>query len=296
MASGDDWDDADREALEPFARDLDAMRERHRHDLPIDVLRAARADALPEELQKKAGERLTSSAWARTLVDGADQAEPTLDAASADRILARIDNGSNAESTSRRPMRTWALALGSLAAVLAIAVVFWRHSSTTTTVAPQPVATAVTQPPSPPVFALELTKPDVKLTPAALLLRGEGSGRFVDDIAPGVSAFRAGDFDTAARVFETLGARYPKSVEVPFYLGVSRLFLNDGPAAVRSLESARALNDESFEDDVTWYLAVAYERAGDRAKAGELVDGLCREKSASASRACAAATKLRAGQ
>jgi hypothetical protein len=295
MAAGDDWDDTEHEALEPFAREVADMRDRHRHDPPLDVLRAARAGALPDDLQPKADAYLESSPWAQTLVSAADEAEPALDSLSADRLLARIEKDRRTDvDDARRPAWKWALALGSLAAAAVVVVMVWRPSSKTL-VAPRPSTTQTTQTTATarPAFALELTVPEIKMTSAALVRRGEGAARFVDDIAPALNAFRAGDYDAAARMFDALRASYSTSVEVPFYLGVSRLFLNNAPAAAQSLESARALNDASFEDDVAWYLAVAYERAGERSRAAALIDGLCGGKSAYASRACAAATSMR---
>jgi predicted Zn-dependent protease len=294
MAAGDDWDDTERDALEPFAREVTHIRERHRHDPPLDVLRAARAGVLPDDLQQKADAHLESSPWSRTLVDGADEAEPTLDPASVDRLLARIENDRRPAMDNRRPTWKWALALGSLAAAVAVAVIVWRQSSKP--IEPRSTTTQTAQisaAPARPAFALQLTPPEIKMTPAVLLRRGEDTSQFVDDVAPALNAFRAGDYDAAARRFDALRAKYSSSVEVPFYLGVSRLFLDDAPAAARSLESARALNDQSFDDDVMWYLAVAYERSGERTRAAALVDGLCRGQSPYASRACAAATTLR---
>ena len=112
-------------------------------------------------------------------------------------------------------------------------------------------------------------------------------------MAPGLNAYRAGDYDTAARELEALQPRYPKSVEIMFYLGISRLFLDDAPAAVRALESARALNDDSFNDDVAWYLAVADERAGAPDQSRALLDGLCGGKGVFAARACSAVSSFR---
>src|SRR5262249_27162583 len=134
----------------------------------------------------------------------------------------------------------------------------------------------------------------VKLTAMALVVRGEGtSGKFVDEAVAGLNAYRTGDYASAARELEAIQPRYPKSVEIPFYVGVSRLFLNDVPAAMAALESARALSAESFNDDIAWYLAVASERTGERERARAWLDGLCRGTSEYSARACDASSKLR---
>jgi hypothetical protein len=282
-----DWNDIEHEALDPLARELADLRERHHADPTLDQLRAARAGALPDEIQDSIAAHLESSAWSRALVEGADDVSEPLDAATTDRLLSRIRQQAH---TAERPLgrrRSWAavLAVGSIAAVLVVAVFVWRRSAPARQESP---AAAVS-----PVFALQLTKPDVKLTPAALLVRGEGRGQFVDDVAAGLNAYRAGDYATAARELENVQPKYPGSIEIPFYLGVSRLFLNDAVAAVRALESARALNEPTFADDVEWYLAVANERAGSTAQSRTLLEGLCNRKGAHASDACAAMTNRR---
>jgi hypothetical protein len=291
-----DWDDAEREALDPVTAELRGLQERHRHDPPVDLLRAARADVLPGELQEKLVEHLGSSAWSRTLAESGDHVEPTLDAPAADRLLARMQREANRNpADEHRGRRVWmpALAVVSLAAIL-IAVIVWRDSASPTRSAkspqPPPQSTELRQP----TFVLELVKPSVKLTPAALVLRGEGNtGRFVDDVAPGLNAYRDGEYGAAVRALEAVQPRYPMSVEIPFYLGVSRLFLNQVPAAAQALESARGLNDESFNDDAAWYLAVAYERMGARERTWTLLDSLCNGKSSYAGSACAGASRLR---
>lgn len=292
-----DWDDDEREALDPLAADLEDARERHRHDPPLDVLRAARAEALPETLQQQTIEHLASSTWSRALVDGADDGDASLDPASVDRLLTRITQDAKRGAVPGRRWRwIWApaLTLASIALVAA-AVVLWRNQTPRAPEVEQDTAAPAAATPAPrPSFRLSLDKPDVKLTALALVLRGESnSGRFADDVAPGLNAYRAGDYQTAARDLEGLKSRYPKSVEIPFYLGISRLFLGDAAAAVTALESARAMNDDSFNDEAKWYLAVAYERVGRLDRARALLDRLCAGNGPFAARACAAVNTLR---
>jgi len=88
-----------------------------------------------------------------------------------------------------------------------------------------------------------------------------------------------------------LAGTHPESVEVWFYLGVSRLFLADNEA-VGALEHARQLNDETFSADIAWYLAIAYERAGKIADARDVLHRLCQAGGSAAPRACAAESAL----
>jgi len=293
-----DWDDVEREALEPLSDELAAVADRHCHDPPLDVLRAARAEALPDALQERTIEHLDSSAWSRALVEGTDEADASLDAASMERLLVRVKKDmKSGPAPERRRYWMWApaLALASVALV-AIAIVLWRDRTPPAVARRETVQPTVQSPkqPAQPAFRLPLDKPDVRLTPLALVLRGEGStGRFADDVAPGLNAYRAGEYETAARDLEALRPRYPKSVEIMFYLGISRLFLDDAAAAVPALESARALNDDAFNDDVAWYLAVAYERIGAPDRSRALLDGLCGGKGPFAARACSAAANFR---
>ena len=292
-----DWDDIERQALDPLAKELADLRERHRGDPPLDQLRAADADALPDETQQRMAAHLESSAWSRALVEGANDPDVALDATAADHLLSRIQqDATRAEHSASRQSR-WApiLTFASLAALVLVAVFLWRRSvppmqPPTTTAAPS--APSASQPAAP-VFALELTKPDVKLTPSALLVRGEGGSRFVDDIAAALNAYRAGAYADAARELEAVQPKHPKSVEIPFYLGVSRLFLDDPSGAVSALESARATKEPTFAHDIEWYLAVAYERAGRTDRSRLLLESLCKGANAHSARACAAARSPR---
>ena len=290
----DDWDEDERRALKGLEHELDQLHARHRDDPPFELLRAADADALPEPLQGAIAEHLEQSAWSRALVEGGADADATLDADDQQRLFARIQRSSRATpAASFWRARFWIPALAA-AAVLIVMVGVFRRSGPDLDQRPLPPAesqVAIAQPA--PVFRLPLDKPDVKLTPAALVLRSEGrDARFVDDIAPALTAYRASDYSEADRRFAVLETRYPKSVEVAFYRGVSQLFLNDPRAAILSLQSARRLDDDAFAAEIGRYLAVASERAGDVARARAELDSLCRAKSAYAPRACEAAATI----
>ena len=147
---------------------------------------------------------------------------------------------------------------------------------------------------TPVAFTLPLDKPDVKLTATALVLRSDGrNASFVDQIAPAINAYRANNYAEADKQFAALESRYSKSVEIAFYRGIARLFLNDASGAVQRLQAARRLDDETFAPDIAWYLAVAHERAGQRTRARAELDTLCKGASAYASQACEAAARLK---
>jgi hypothetical protein len=136
---------------------------------------------------------------------------------------------------------------------------------------------------------LLLRKPEATLSLAALTWRGNGSeNQLVNDLKVPMDAFRASDFARAASAFSALESKYPDSVEVFFYGGVSQLFLNDPARAAALLERASALADSVFAPRVSWYRAVAATRLDRTADARALLEALCRDNGDYAAQACGA--------
>jgi hypothetical protein len=291
----DQLDDAERRALQGLEREFDELRARHRDDPAFELLRAARAGALSKPLQQSVTEHLDRSAWSRALVEEDAEAEPEWNEDSAQRVLSRITRSAQPPRVPRWYMRPWLPALAA-AAVLVVMVGLLRSGSSPVSVERQPPrADAPAPPAAAPTFALSFEKPEVKLTPQALVLRSEaGQARFVDDIAPALEAYRQNRYADAEQRFASLRARYPASVEVAFYRAVSQLSLNDAAGAIASLTAARRVDDGSFAPEIGWYLAVAHERAGDVASARGELEKLCRQTSVYAARACAADAALKA--
>lgn len=295
----DDWDSHEAELVAPVRAELDALGARHRHDPPLELLRAADAGALPDELHDRAAASLARSPWQRQLVEDLADVEPGLDEAGQARLLARIQTEAGRSAKASAPVRrfpvSWrpVLAFAAMAVIVTAVVVRMRVPASEAPVTPAGSSTAAPLPVTP-SFVLTLDKPEVKLTAKALVRRSTGrEAGFVDDIAPAMNAFRAGDYQTAAREFARVAPQYPDFEEIPFYLGVSRLFLNDAPNAIAALESAQKIADDTFSADVTWYLAVAHERTGDVAAARSELDVLCKGSSTYAARACDAAARLK---
>jgi hypothetical protein len=294
----DDWDSHEDELVSPVRAELDALRARHRHDPPLDLLRAADAGALPDELHDTVAASLARSPWQRQLVEDLAEVQPELDEAGHARLFARIQAEAGRSATASAPVRRFSgswrpiLAFAAMAVIVTVVIVRMRPSSD----APlTPAGTSTVAPPAAtPSFVLTLDKPDVKLTAKALVRRSTGrEAGFVDDIAPAMNAFRAGDYQTAAREFARVAPQYPDAEEIPFYLGVSDLFLSDAPNAITALESAQKIADDTFSADVAWYLAVAHERTGDVAAARSELGVLCQGSSMYAARACDAAARLK---
>jgi len=291
----EDWTEDETRLVAPVEEDLEAVRARHRGDPSVRLLRAAEAEALPESLQDDIASELERSQWHRVLVDGVAGADAGLDKAGEDRLLARI-HAEAAQSAPARVVRfpqVWRPVLALAAAAVLVTAVVLRMR------APEPAANPAAPAASPaavttPALVLTLDKPDVKLTAAALVRRSTGrEAKFVDDVAPALNAYRAGDYSAAASAFVRVQGQYPDAVEIPFYLGVTRLFLGDAAGAVSSLETARRMADDTFASDARWYLAVAEERAGNRAAVRAELDALCGGQSNYAPRACAAAAKFK---
>lgn len=293
-APADGWDREEREAIDDLQEELERLQVRHQHDPDVDLLRAAQHDALPPDLQSVARDRLLSDPWARALIDGLDAAEPPLDAADQDRLLARVQRDAHRGAVAAGPW-TWLRPLLASMVVAAVAVGVWIATRPTS---PQPPLASVPResppatPPAP-VFHVPLDKPDVAVSLAALTWRGGGADNpLLADLKAPLDAFRSNDYQGAERGFAALESRYPDAVEVFFYGGVSRLFLNTPQPAVAALTRARALADATFAPRTAWYLAIAEERSGNRAQARRLLDALCRGTSDRAAPACAAIKQI----
>jgi len=283
----DKLDRDEREALKGLEDQLDAVHKRHQHDPSLELLRAAAGDALPGELQTDVSQHLAESAWSRALVEGVEEVEPALDASGEARILAHIKKQAAVEARTASTRRWLVPALvGSTLAVALVAIWVVQRPTTQVMGPAKPEATVAVAVP-PPSFQLPLEKPDVKLSMAALTWRGSTTeNQLLSDLKPALDAYRAGDYTTANREFDLLANKYPRAIEIPFYQGISRLFIDDPRGAIASLASAESIADNTFTDDIAWYRAVAEERAGNINEARARLETLCRGGRQRASEAC----------
>lgn len=294
-----DWDREEREALAGLEDQLDAMRRRHVDDPPIEMLRAAHADALPEDLQTPLSDHLAASAMSRTLAEGLGDDTPILSREEQNRLLARIMKDAKSEPA---PKSGWGwlrpVLVGSGIVVLASLV--WVVSKTTEVgerLGPPETQVVVALPSAAPPFLLPFDKPDVRLGMAALTWRGpsptpDAGNQLLADLRPGLDAYRQNDYVTANRELTALATRYPGTIEILFYQGVSRLFLEDYTGAIAAFEAADAVGDATFASDVSWYRAVAEQRAGNVAQARAHLEAICTARESDAARACTALEQL----
>jgi len=299
-------------------------------DPEIALLRAARQGVLPADVQQAADDRLVNDAWSRALVEGLDDVEPSLDRHAEDLLLARIQRdaqpdgqrdrqrdaqpyGQRGRQLAMPDRRRWVWLRPALAsaAVVALAAAAWIAFRGPTPPAgeerpvapahqPETSSAAVTPPPA---WQVPLDKPDVTLSLAALTWRGGGSGgsgtggsgqdnQLLADLKEPLDHFRNNDYARADRAFAALESRYPNAVEVFFYGGVSRLFVDDPPRAIAALTRAAALADATFAPRAAWYLAIAEERGGQLSRARARLEELCRGTSDRVAQACAAVKRI----
>lgn len=294
----DGWDRDEQEVLAELQDELAVLRARHANPPPLSLLRAARAEALPEALQSTVTGHLSANAWSRALIEGAEL-PGSIGPEEEGRLLARILQEAE---TPGRPRTRWVWrrpVLLAMTATMVIVAAVWlvRGRPESPAMAPKPDTTvAVSSPPATPTFRLALDKPDLKISPASLAFRRpDGENRLLSDLKPAFDAYRAEAYGEAERAFSALEARYPRSVEVLFYQGITRLFLNDPNGAIVSLTAAEQVADPSFVWEVAWYRAVADERAGQAAAARAGLTALCRASDTRAPKACEALQRLSAG-
>ena len=292
----DDWTPEERDALQELQAELEALQDRHADDPPLDLLRAARAGVLPEPPQTTLANRLSASRWDRALVEGAEHPEAELDEHRRARMLRRIQGKAAPQRQTRGAFARWWPPALAAAAVVVLAVAGWRFlgiAGGDRPSTPSESNTSVRSAPTP-SFVLPLDPPDVKLSASALVFRGRANERgLLNDLKPALDAFQAADYSAADRVFAELAPRYPTSVEVAFYGGVTRLLLGDAAGAAERFEAAERIGDEAFANDIAWYWAVADERAGSRERARTRLLALCRTGGSRSLQACAAAEGLK---
>lgn len=291
-----DWERYDEDGLREAGVAFDALPDGRSGCVPIEMLRAARAAALPEDAHAKVATHLASCAFCRQLdadLEAADLPDMTL--IEGERIFARVQNPASAEKAqgARVGWRfSWRPAVATLA-FAAVALLVVQVANRLGPLAPTQ-GPAVAGPPRPVASVFDLQKPPVKLSVNVLTLRGAAGKKqeYLKDLAPALDAYRADDYALAAKRFGALTAKYPRATEVLLYLGVSRLFLKDHSGAVEVLRVARQSTDHSLSPDIAWYYALALQRLGRFEDVRSVLVPLCAGKSEYAARACAGLQEL----
>lgn len=264
------------------------------------LLQAARAGVLAPEQAEAITRHLESCRFCKSLLSDMEELDDfELDKATRERIWDRVQQGVQARSSSaRRASFTWSwwlrpipvTAMAAVTVVLAIGIVFLskRQPSTVAQNHQTPAAPA-----APSVFALE--KAPVMLPASAVIVwRGQedASAKPARELKQALVPYEAGDYLEAANRLEVLRHKNPRMAEAAFYLGVSRLFLNQNEKAAVILKDAVNLAGPSLYDQATWYLALAYYRTGKPDLAGGLLEPVCKAGRKDSSRACAGVKEL----
>ena len=117
----DGWDPEERDALRELEPELEALQRRHAADPPVELLVAARASVLPEDVRRDAEQHLADDEWARTLTDDLAATDIALTKEDEDRLLRRIRQAR--VEPSRRPVWRWFVQPSFAVATLAVIVV-----------------------------------------------------------------------------------------------------------------------------------------------------------------------------
>ncbi len=294
----EDLEPFEAESLPEVERVMAALR--HQSACPsFRHLRAARAESLPADLQAAVTSHVAAcKACASIQSDLAALPTPAdITQAESRRVLSRVRRDSQSRDKDRSALHwifSWRAAFVTAALALCTTLVVQQMRKT-----PRPASLPETVSRQQPALqlpeALKLDKPDVKLSLAVLTWRAEKNTgqQLLADLTPALDLYQADRFADAARQFDALSAKYPGSVEVFFYLGVSRLFLGDYTAAIEALEKADGLAPDSFAAEVSWYLALAYHRSGRIAYARARLASLSTGGSPYAARARAAVAALK---
>jgi tetratricopeptide (TPR) repeat protein len=256
-------------------------------------LTAADGGALPDALAASVAAHVRRCSWCRALqADLAQVARQGLDEAEHRRIRERVSgmlaDRERRQSTIRRYWWATAGAAGAVAASFVLASIGPSAGELPSPASPPalPIARAAS-----PRSVLQLDKPTLKLPLGAVLsLRGAADARRLD-LEQGLTSYKRGDFSEAAVRLQHV---VPDDAipQLGLYLGVSYLHVGDYANAERTLASARSRVPEAFRGDVEWNLALAYIGQGQRARAAEGLDLLCRGASDVAGKACAALVEI----
>jgi tetratricopeptide (TPR) repeat protein len=100
-----------------------------------------------------------------------------------------------------------------------------------------------------------------------------------DDLfAEGMRLYQLNSFAVAQRRLAQFLRRNPQHAEAYFYRGVSLLLLDKTMAAIAPLEAAVKHSRGQFQQEAQWYLAQAYLKAGEPAKAREQLEAVIAAK------------------
>jgi tetratricopeptide (TPR) repeat protein len=302
--SEDELELDEREFLEKYGGMLEALHARHRDCPSFKVLLASPAGVLPQETSQKVASHVGRCSFCRILLK--EMAAGELPAATAEekqRIRARVLSARDSQTKAAKGgggfFREWFWKAGPIGAFAAATVLLALWVGIHQPVAPISgrAATAGPQATKPEVSSVfEWEKLPIKLQASSILIvRGEprtAQEKYTSQLTDALAQYHDGNYAEAEKALAQVAKNFPRGVEAQLYLGVSQLKLEKNAEAVPRLRAAQELGPETFRDDVTWYLALAYQRTGDTQRAVTELQKLCKGKSGYARRACTGAHEL----
>jgi hypothetical protein len=292
------WPDLGENEREFLAAHKDAIglaRSRRAGCPSAQLIIAARGESLPDEVRARLAEHLKACQDCRVLaedVEAGEESGPTNEEKA--RMRARLAPifGPKPKLRSRASFWNWALPVTAVAVVAVLAVVFtgiWRarqNREQTTTVAVQKPA-----PSSLLIATLPLDKPAPRqYGGGSIIWRGsqtKGAG-YQEQLQSAMVSYGKDDYAGASRKFSELERKFPEKFEPRFYRGICLLFLNDAEGARHELEASKTMAKPPETNQVSWYLAVAEQRAGENEQALAELQQLCRAGGDYTAQACQA--------
>lgn len=298
----DDLTSEERELLGNSGGSLAELGADHADCPSLEILQAARAGVLPEDVAQSVAEHVEKCRFCQILrkdLTADELSDPNPDEALRvrQRVFAAVQEAKAAKA-SRGLLGLWfwkAIPATVLSAVAVAFFVWWRvHPTVQPHAAPAPVTQQKTGPSSPSVLAWE--KLPIKLQAGSILvMRGEPrteQEKYAAKLTAALAFYRDENYAEAAKALADVTKDFPRGIEGQLYLGISQLKLNDAEGALASLTAAQKLDGEQFRDDANWYLALAYRGSGDVQSALTALQKLCEGKSRYAERACAGMREL----
>lgn len=128
------------------------------------------------------------------------------------------------------------------------------------------------------------------LEPAPIHEGGDSPG--AKALMRALEPYRQGDYQTAASDLEGVWIDHPDEHRAALYLGVSRLFIDEVPAAIEILRAAETSPDPRVAAEAQWYGLVGIARLREPASGIAEVREVCERPGPYSARACAALEQL----
>ena len=265
-----------------------------------ELVAAAEAGALPDELQSRVAAHVEGCPLCRTLAQAGDERDDVT-TSDVERVWKRVAPGKGPDdrtSTGGEPpaWRVWwswrpALATFALAASVVVAV---GVSMLRLQVPPAPGAPgiAVTAPWAGSVLALDRPAVDWPVTPAVLWRGRRAAPRVTDGLEAAMAAYDAGQFGEAADRLARILGREPGLHAARLALAVSLLHTGRSREARAVLLPLSESGVSALADEARWYSALAALREGDDERAAGTLRFLCGGAGRRAAQACLGVDEL----